>query len=120
MTGVAGPEQRDRAVHASAHRDGHALLAGRRSDSGAQRVVQGIAREPLALDRSSFEERSTLDITEELADTRPLAGSGLDPLPGHDEPHPGEISVPGGVPYELTVGGHEKRRCPTPPMKLRA
>jgi hypothetical protein len=30
----------------------------------------------------------------------------LDPLSGHGQPHPGEISVPGGVSDELARRGH--------------
>jgi len=110
--GVAHVQERDGAVDSAAHGDGDSLLPRRRGHGRPERVVESVRREALAGNRSGVQEGSPLDLSKELTDAGPLALSGLDALPGHGEPHPGEISVPGGVAYELTMGGHEKDGAP--------
>jgi hypothetical protein len=117
---VAGAEQRNRAVHAAAHRDGDALVPRDRGDGGPEGVVERVGGEPLAGDARSLEEGTPLDLAEQVGHAGPVSRRAVDPLPAHAKTHPREIPIPGGVPYELTFGGHEKRRCPTPPMMLRA
>jgi hypothetical protein len=117
---IAHPKKGDRAVDSSAHRHGDATVVRRRPDRGAERIMERVRGQAPAGNRCGLEQRSTLDLPDEIGHAGALPRRVLDPLPGHSETHPGQISVLGGVSYELTVGGHEKKRCPTPPMMLRA
>src|SRR5262249_35828883 len=54
---ASGAQQRDRAVDASAHRDGNAARAGLGAEDGTERVREGVDGERLAADRSRLEQR---------------------------------------------------------------
>ena len=106
VTGIAHAKERNGAVDATAHRDGDAPFVGSRADDWTERVVKRVRGETLAGNGRSIEKRAPLDLAEKLRQPRPLSGCMLDPLSGHGQPHPGEISVPGGVSDELARRGH--------------
>ena len=106
VTGIAHTKERNGAVDATAHRDGDAPFVGSRANDWTERVVKRVRGETLAGNGRSIEKRAPLDLAEKLRQPRPLSGCMLDPLSGHGQPHPGEISVPGGVSDELARRGH--------------
>jgi hypothetical protein len=120
MACIPDAKERNGAVDATAHRHRDASVARHRGNRRSERVVEGVRSQTRTGNRSRVEQRPPLDLSGQVGHARPLTHCALDPLPGHGEPHPGEISVLGGVSYELTFGSHEKKRCPTPPMTLRA
>ena len=61
-SGVARLQERHGAVHASAHRDRHAVRARAGRDSGAERVVQRVERERLAGNRGGLEQSEAFDL----------------------------------------------------------
>jgi hypothetical protein len=106
VTGIAHAKEGNGAVDATAHRDGDPSFIRSRLDDWTERVVKRVRGETLAGNGRSIEERASLHLAEKPRQSRPLSGGVLDPLSGHSQPHPGEISVPSGVSDELARRGH--------------
>jgi hypothetical protein len=68
--------------------------------------VKRIRSETLAGNRCSVEERTPLDLAEKPRDVAALSDRMLDPLSGHRQAHPGDISVLSGVSDELAHRSH--------------
>jgi hypothetical protein len=108
----AGPDraqQCNRAVHAAAHRDGHALLVDRSAQRGTESVVERIGRERLTRNRRRFEQRAAGRLRAEVRDPRALARRVGDTGAGELEAHPRHIRSARRVPDQLC---HGNRRTP--------
>jgi hypothetical protein len=68
--------------------------------------VKRVRGEALAANGRRIEERPPLDLPEKARHTRSLPGRAVDPLSGHGQPNPGEISVPNSVSDELARRSH--------------
>ena len=91
-----GPQQRDGAVDAAAHRDGRAVRIGRRGDHRPDRVRERVGRERLAGHGGSLEQRQPDEVALE-----PGRVGGDDPLPVDAQPDGGPVAVARRIAEEL-------------------
>ncbi len=105
---LAGREQRDRAVHAAAHRDGGPRRVGRRAHRGPDRVRERIGGERLPAHRRRLEQRQADEVALDPGRVGPD-----DPLPVDLEPNGGPLAPARGISEELDHAASVASRLPS-------